>query len=140
MLRKKWNVSPFSLYWKMFDQRLLRSNNPSILILTRWKIKAQYKIYGCFYLDCLRSKTFDRKKIVIFFLQLFLIILKKEFYLLISVKIEIEIESILIILFYSYRTGQRAFTMVLEIPLRVGILFNFLKIERMYSLWTWFEI
>lgn len=89
---------------------------------------------------CLRSKTFDRKKNCDFFLQLFLIILKKEFYLLISVKIEIEIESILIILFYSYRTGQRAFTMVLEIPLRVGILFNFLKIERMYSLWTWFEI
>lgn len=87
-----------------------------------------------------KVKNIWQKKNCDFFLQLFLIILKKEFYLLISVKIQIEIESILIILFYSYRTGQRAFTMVLEIPLRVGILFNFLKIERMYSLWTWFEI
>lgn len=87
-----------------------------------------------------KVKNIWQKKNCDFFLQLFLIILKKEFYLLISVKIEIEIESILIILFYSYRTGQRAFTMLLEIPLRVGILFNFLKIERMYSLWTWFEI
>lgn len=87
-----------------------------------------------------KVKNIWQKKNCDFFLQLFLIILKKEFYLLISVKIEIEIESILIILFYSYRTGQRAFTMVLEIPLRVGILFNFLKIERMYSLWTWFEL
>lgn len=87
-----------------------------------------------------KVKNIWQKKNCDFFLQLFLIILKKEFYLLISVKIQIEIESILIILFYSYRTGQRAFTMVLEIPLRVGILFNFLKIERMYSLWTWFEL
>lgn len=87
-----------------------------------------------------KVKNIWQKKNCDFFLQLFLIILKKEFYLLISVKIQIEIETILIILFYSYRTGQRAFTMVLEIPLRVGILFNFLKIERMYSLWTWFEI
>lgn len=87
-----------------------------------------------------KVKNIWQKKNCDFFLQLFLIILKKEFYLLISVKIQIEIESILIILFYSYRTGQRAFTMVLEIPLRVGILFNFLKIERMYSPWTWFEI